>query len=125
MTLAAIIISYGVKNAVKMLMIDLNSSFGFIGASILQYFASQSYQKWKREQRIPAEPCIFCIFSKINVIFSSTIKYTKSIVWIKIFKNKQMSPIEIEFEMLVGTIQEKNNPLMMQYFNTLIIDHPV
>ena len=36
-----------------------------------------------------------------------------------------MSPIEIEFDMLVRAIQEKNNPLMMQYFNTLIIDHPV
>ena len=33
-----------------------------------------------------------------------------------------MSPIEIEFDMLVRAIQEKNNPLMMQYFNTLIID---
>ena len=34
MTLAAIIISYGVKIAVKSLMIDLSSSFGLIGASI-------------------------------------------------------------------------------------------
>ena len=36
-----------------------------------------------------------------------------------------MSPIEIKFDMLVMAIKGQNNPLMMQYFNTLIIDHPV
>ena len=51
--------------------------------------------------------------------------YKKSIVWIKIFKNKQMSPIEIKFDMLVMAIKGQNDTLMMQYFNTLIIDHPV